>query len=76
MLFFEPVEDCGIIPPEIMETVKALAKRGFNHSFADDLELINLGRARPLIEKDGKFVYDGVVVGYLRAIQPTRRNWI
>ncbi len=76
MLFFEPIEDYATIPPAITETVKALAKRGFSHSFADDLELINLGRAHPLIEKDGKFIYDGAVVGYLRAIQPAKPNWI
>ena len=70
MLFFEPVENRGAIPTEIAGVVKALAKRGFKNGHVDeDLELINLGLLHPLIESDGKFVYRGVVVGYLRALQ-------
>jgi hypothetical protein len=76
MLFFEPVKDKETIPGEIASVVRALAKRGFGNPYAGDLELINLGRTTPLIEKDGKFFYNGVVVGYLRALQPTECHWV
>ncbi|MGD1003224.1 MAG: hypothetical protein ABR884_01455 [Minisyncoccia bacterium] len=53
-----------------MPVVKALAKRGFRDAHVnEDLELINLGLPHPLVEKDGKFIYGNVVVGYLRALQ-------
>ena len=70
MLFLELVADTRVIPAGIAKVVKALEKRGFKNSVFSDLELINLGRKDPLVEKDGKFIYKGVVVGYLRALQP------
>jgi hypothetical protein len=70
MLFFEPVEDREAIPVEISPIVEALARKGFKNGHIDeDLELINLGRLHPLIEQGGKFIYDGLVVGYLRALK-------
>ncbi len=70
MLFFEPVENRKAIPADIMPVVGALAKRGFRNGHVDeDLELVNLGLSHPLIEKDGKFIYGDVVVGYMRALQ-------
>lgn len=70
MLFFEPVENREAIPTEIMPVVEALAKRGFKNGHVDeDLDLVNLGLSHLLIEKDGKFIYGDVVVGYLRALQ-------
>ena len=70
MLFFEPVENRKAIPTEIMPVVEALAKRGFRDGHVnEDLELINLGLLHPLVEKDGKFIYGDVAVGYLRALQ-------
>ena len=69
MLFFEPVEDRKIIPTETATVIETLTKRGFPNNYAEDLERINLGLTHPLIEKDGKFIYNNVVVGYLRGIQ-------
>jgi hypothetical protein len=76
MLYFEPVSCREAIPDEILETVKGLSKRGFNHPFTGDLELVNIGRPFPLVEKDGKFIYRGTVVGYLRGLQSPLPSWI
>ena len=71
MLFFQPeFKEKEKIPPEIMAVIEALARKGLRYPYADDLELINLGRATPLIEKDGTFFYEGIVLGYLRALPP------
>jgi hypothetical protein len=71
MLFLEPVKNYREkFPLEIVGMITVLAAIGFKGSLVADLEEVNLGRAISLIEKDGRFIYDGQVAGYLRALRP------
>jgi hypothetical protein len=72
MLFFESDPGYKNAPPQIIKIVEALKERGFTGFVNDDLELINLELSHPLIEKDGKILYKGIVVGYPRGIDPRK----
>lgn len=68
-LFFEPVKDFGDIPAETARALRALAKRGFAHHVAEELEIISLALPSPLIEKDGEVLYGEATMGYPRGVQ-------
>jgi len=72
MLFFEPDSGYKNAPPQIAKIAEALTKRGFTRFVDDDLQLINFGLSHPLIEKDGKILYDGIVIGYPRGVDPRK----
>jgi hypothetical protein len=71
-LFFESDPDCKNAPPQIVKIAEALTERGFSKSVNDDLSLINLELPSPLVEKGGKILYEGIVVGYPRGIDPRK----
>ncbi|MDR3582372.1 MAG: hypothetical protein P4L67_03815 [Candidatus Pacebacteria bacterium] len=72
-LIFDPEKDpTRTIPAEMVPVLEALAERGFKHSIAEELELINLGRPREYRLREGagkeagKLLLGDVVVGYPR----------